>query len=386
MSNNNERLAYIDFLRGIAVLGLLLMNAPFMGLAEFGYVANTPIANSDYLIATINTLLFDGRFRSLFCLLFGIGLYLQFTSYSRKGYLPKEILSSRLKWLFIFGLVHCTFIWSGDILILYALGGLFLLKRIDWPAEKQLKTGIIFFIIGIAISFIEAGLLVYFDENVTRDSKTFIDAYTGLEGPYYERVFLNLFMAVLYIVTFPIISLFYICGIMLIGIGLFRNGTLTRGFNTKALVVLCLITLLFSIIGLLILMYDFKLWQTVSSFLASVSGLSMALLLWHIVLKTKVYIHDLWVVSAIRSVGTMALSFYILQSIIFVWLFTYAQPELILTSSLYVYSSLAFAFMVIQMSLASIYKKRFSQGPLEYLWRHLVSSKLQYFHKAENSS
>lgn len=92
----NERLAYLDFLRGFAVLGLLLMNAPFMGLIEFGYVAHQPVVISDYVIAVANSLLLDGRFRSLFCLLFGIGIYLQYCSFARKGYAVNDTLLSRL--------------------------------------------------------------------------------------------------------------------------------------------------------------------------------------------------------------------------------------------------------------------------------------------------
>jgi len=373
----NERLAYLDFLRGFAVLGLLLMNAPFMGLIEFGYVAHQPVVISDYVIAVANSLLLDGRFRSLFCLLFGIGIYLQYCSFARKGYAVNDTLLSRLNWLLVFGLIHCIFIWEGDILILYALSGFFLIKRLHWSADKQLKTGLIFFAVGIVILFGEVALNVVFDEGVTRQSKNFLQAYESLKGNYFESLFMSAAMAVLYFITFPILSLFYLCGVMLIGIGLFRTGKLKNGFKPRELHVLLIVTALFSLASVVVLFYDFYLWQNLSSALCSVAGLTMALLIWHMILKTKLYLHNNWFVSAVTKVGTMALSFYILQSIVFVSIFRIVMPELILTNTLLHYFLMAIGFALIQLLIASAYKTCFNQGPLEALWRHLVDYKLE---------
>lgn len=380
-----ERLAYIDFLRGIAVLGLLLLNAPFMGLIELGYTPTEPVAQSDYIVATVNSLFFDGRFRSLFCLLFGIGIYLQFTSYARKGYIPKNILLSRLQWLLAIGIAHCTFVWAGDILILYALSGFFLLKRMDWSPEQQFKKGMIFFVIGIFITFVELGAMVLWDEGMVRGSESFKDVYATLSQPYYETVITNLFMAVLYIITFPLLSLFYLCGVMLIGIGLFRSGKLQTGFDKSELKVLWLVTVIFSLFSVVSLIYDFRFWQNFAMSFTSVSGLSMALLIWHFVIKSELFLSDSWLVSSIRKVGTMALSFYVLQSLVFTTLLRYLMPELILNSSLYVYSLMALAFVFVQLVLASAYKLYFNQGPLEYIWRRLADRERVLAHKAESS-
>jgi len=379
------RLAYIDFLRGVAVLGLLLLNAPFMGLIELGYVPTEPVAQSDYVVATINSLFLDGRFRSLFCLLFGIGIYLQFNSYARKGYIPKNLLMSRLQWLLAFGIAHCTFIWNDDILILYALSGFFLLKRMEWSAEQQFKKGLMFFAIGMLITFAEVGAMVLWGESMVRGSESFNDAYATLTLPYYETVIRNLFFAVLYIVTFPLLSLFYLCGVMLIGIGLFRSGKLQTGFDKSELKVLWLVTVVFSLFSVVSLFYDFRFWQNFVMSFTSVSGLSMALLIWHYVVTSELYSNNGWLVSSIRKVGTMALSFYILQSLVFTTLLRYLMPELILNSSLHVYSLMALAFVFVQLVLASVYKQCFNQGPLEYIWRRLANRERVSAHKAESS-
>jgi len=384
-NSGHERLAYIDFLRGVAVLGLLLLNAPFMGLIEFGYAPTEPVAQSDYVVATINSLFLDGRFRSLFCLLFGIGIYLQYSSYARKGYIPKNILMSRLQWLLAFGIAHCTFIWTGDILILYALSGFFLLKRMEWSAEQQFKKGLMFFAIGMLITFAEVGAMVLWDESMVRGSDSFNDAYASLSQPYYETVITGLFMAVVYVISFPLLSLFYLCGVMLIGIGLFRLGKLQTGFDKYELKVLWLVTILFSLFSVFSLFYDFGFWQFFTLAFSSISGLSMALLIWHFVITSELYSNNGWLVSSIRKVGTMALSFYILQSLVFTTLLRYLMPELILNSSLYIYSLMALAFVVVQLVLASVYKQCFNQGPLEYIWRRLANRERILAHKAESS-
>jgi len=85
---SNPRLLYLDFLRGIAVLGLLTMNISTMGLFSPETVMSAELI-SDKWIRALQALLLDGRFRSIFCLLFGIGLYLQFTRYQQLNLQPK---------------------------------------------------------------------------------------------------------------------------------------------------------------------------------------------------------------------------------------------------------------------------------------------------------
>ena len=75
----------IDALRGIAILGILFMNIPFHANMLLGYVPFESMLSSDKLITLLYSIFADGRFRTLFCLLFGAGLAIQYESCIRKG-------------------------------------------------------------------------------------------------------------------------------------------------------------------------------------------------------------------------------------------------------------------------------------------------------------
>ncbi|MFA3773350.1 hypothetical protein ACEG26_24170, partial [Salmonella enterica] len=74
----------------------------------------------------LQSLLFESRFMSIFSLLFGVGLYIQYQSALAKNLPVQARLSSRLRWLLLFGLLHGFLLFEGDILTLYACCGFLL--------------------------------------------------------------------------------------------------------------------------------------------------------------------------------------------------------------------------------------------------------------------
>lgn len=376
-TNDGNRILHLDLLRGIAVLGLLLMNLPGMGMPEIGYVRYTPDLIGDQIYAGFQALFFDGRFRSLFCLLFGVGLYLQYLSYQRKNLNSDLILKSRLNWLLVFGLIHCIFIWPGDILILYALSGMYLKSKLDWPAEKLIKRGIIFFIIGMLIMCIEIWITADFSNEVlTRQSQEYIEAIALIKGSYWEIVIMNAFLAFAYIVTFPILSLFYFAGIMLLAVGLYKSGKLTTGFNKRELWLLVVITVIVSAIDAYIAVFQPETHSMLVRFFGSISGLTMALLIWHIVISMKVADSVSLLSISLQNTGRIAFTLYILQSIVMAGLFRYLCPELNESYTLTDYALVSVGFIMLQMTMAYGYFIYFKQGPLEKLWRTLVNRKI----------
>ena len=124
----NGRLASLDNIRGIAMLGILFMN--LLSIAgPFAAYSNPHWHNqgsfTDTLVFSFQHLFFDTRFMSLFCLLFGAGLALLWDKLQQRGYQPEKIIYRRLRWLLLFGFIHGVFIWFGDILFNYALAGFF---------------------------------------------------------------------------------------------------------------------------------------------------------------------------------------------------------------------------------------------------------------------
>ena len=118
-----ERYVVLDALRGLALLGIALANFPEFGLWTF--LSNEeqsflPTATADHIVRFLQYMLVDGKFYTIFSLLFGIGFALFLSRHSRGRFIRRMVL------LALIGALHLLFIWSGDILLLYAIGGLLL--------------------------------------------------------------------------------------------------------------------------------------------------------------------------------------------------------------------------------------------------------------------
>ncbi|WP_022675753.1 hypothetical protein, partial [Novosphingobium sp. B-7] len=130
-----SRIAALDFLRGCAVLGILAINITgFWGPQLASLSPALPRLDRPGLIwFVISYLLFDGKMRGLFTLLFGASMVLFAQSVERRGLSPDTMQVRRLLWLLVFGYLHYALLWWGDILFAYALCGMLALalRRLD---------------------------------------------------------------------------------------------------------------------------------------------------------------------------------------------------------------------------------------------------------------
>src|SRR6187549_1063675 len=127
-----RRIPALDVLRGVAVGGILLANVGvFFGLFLLSpdRVAALPTAGADRIATFLEHVLVEGKFYSIFSLLFGIGFGVQL---SRGGDAAVPRFRRRVRILLAIGAVHAFFIWAGDILMLYAFLGLLM----PWFARK----------------------------------------------------------------------------------------------------------------------------------------------------------------------------------------------------------------------------------------------------------
>ena len=121
-----DRVASLDLIRGVAVLGILAINiAGFAG--PTAGIANphlpTPGSFADELAFAAKFLLFEGKMRALFTILFGASLVLFVERSEAAGRFGELLQMRRLAWLALFGLLHFYLLWWGDILFLYAVCG-----------------------------------------------------------------------------------------------------------------------------------------------------------------------------------------------------------------------------------------------------------------------
>lgn len=126
---SSQRHAILDILRGIALLGIALANFPEFGLYTFlnaDVTESMPTATADRTARFLQYLFIDGKFYTLFSLLFGIGFSIIIAHAAVRGADGFRIFYRRMAVLLLVGFGHLMLLWSGDILILYALLGMLL--------------------------------------------------------------------------------------------------------------------------------------------------------------------------------------------------------------------------------------------------------------------
>jgi uncharacterized protein len=130
-----ERIEAIDVLRGLAVLGILIMNVQSFG--DIGAAYMNPAARgvpegSDLVLWGLGHLLADTKFITLFSLLFGVGIAVFAERLAARGRAPAGLHYRRMGWLWLIGMLHGYLLWYGDILVSYAVCGavVYLLRRL----------------------------------------------------------------------------------------------------------------------------------------------------------------------------------------------------------------------------------------------------------------
>lgn len=130
MLHGNGRTSSVDFIRTAALIGICIVNLPYLALPiEKTFVQPDGLCNQ---IATVLLrTLFEAKFFLIFSFLFGWGFAVQMHSAARAGASFSSRYFRRLAGLALFGCLHAIFVFTGDILLLYAFLGLFL-----WPLRN----------------------------------------------------------------------------------------------------------------------------------------------------------------------------------------------------------------------------------------------------------
>lgn len=126
---STERFVILDALRGFALLGIVMANFPEFSLYTFMSAedaAALPFSAADRWSRYLLYLFIDGKFYTIFSLLFGIGFSIILENVTRRGGNAMPVFYRRMMILACIGILHLLFIWSGDILLLYALLGMIL--------------------------------------------------------------------------------------------------------------------------------------------------------------------------------------------------------------------------------------------------------------------
>lgn len=139
-----DRLVSLDFIRGIAVLGILAANIAGYALSsmESGWPSIFgPLDAGSIAVWLFDLVFVDGKMRSLFAILFGAGLALFIDRVEAKGGVGVALQVRRLGWLLAFGIAHFYLLFRGDILAAYAFWGFFAMMMTRLPPALLLSLG-----------------------------------------------------------------------------------------------------------------------------------------------------------------------------------------------------------------------------------------------------
>ncbi|RRE63941.1 DUF418 family protein [Klebsiella pneumoniae] len=372
----HERNVTLDFVRGVAILGILLLNISAFGLPKAAYLNpawSGSASLSDAWTWALLDLLAQVKFLTLFALLFGAGLQLLLP----RG---KRWIQSRLTLLALLGFIHGLFFWDGDILLAYALVGLvsWRMVREAHHVKSLFNTGVVLYLTGIAV-LVLLGMI-----SGTAANRSWAPDAANLQYEQYwklhggmEAVSNRADMLSDNLLALGAQYGWQLAGMMLMGAALMRSGWLKGQFSlrhyrrTGALLVAAGMAVnLPAIFAQWYLAWDYRwcafLLQAPRELSAPLQAIGYAALAWG-------YWPQLCrfrLVGAIACVGRMALTNYLLQTLICTTLF-YHLGLFMRFDRLQL---LAFVppIWAVNLLVSSLWLRRFRQGPVEWLWRQLT--------------
>jgi uncharacterized protein len=378
-----DRVITIDILRGIALFGVLMVNLVTMfRVSLFELFAPSHASTKtqlDRFFDAFVTYALDMKAWSLFSLLFGVGLAIQFDRLAAHDR-PTYWLRRRLFVLLGFGLCHLLFIWNGDILTEYALAGLLVL-----PLMRQDKGTLVFYAL-VTLGFFVAMPVLYspvYWPNPRAASAALVTAnQVYAHGDFLQTRQLNL--SELRLIT-PLLWWGFprTIGLVLLGAWIWKADILRRlralRFNLLVFGVLAVaMGVVVTFAGSKSLLSEYpKLQDALSRLGPPVQALGYAALI--AIAVDQLYLGRL--LRAFAPLGRMAFSNYILQSIIFGWIFFgygLGQFGRLGTSQAFL---LGVAVYIAQMIGSALWLHRFQFGPLEWLWRSLMYGQKQPMRK-----
>jgi uncharacterized protein len=145
MTSIPTRIATLDLIRGVAVIGILAANIAAFGFPEFAYMTPASMgwpSTPDLIAWTTAFIVIDGKMRGLFSFLFGASMLLVIDRAEANGEDPATVHLRRMAWLFVFGIAHLYLLWWGDILAHYALVGAIAYMFVRLPVRWLIGVGL----------------------------------------------------------------------------------------------------------------------------------------------------------------------------------------------------------------------------------------------------
>jgi len=388
MAKSNNRIHSIDLLRGFAILGILIMNITNFSQVNIAYMNPTigaGLEGYNQYFHAFNYIFADTRFMSIFSILFGAGVVLFTRNAETKGKRAGVLHFKRMFWLLLFGFVHAYFIWSGDILVAYAICGCFIFFLRKKSIRTLLVMSTLLFIIPLTFN-----LMTYYGMTSDELENTFAFFYPNpeqiateiktMQGSFNEQMTIRLKNAIEFQTFVFLIETFWrTTAMMLLGMILFRKGVLSADKSIKYYKKMVLVGfvpgLILSIIGLN-QSYDFE-WSgtyvmNIGANYKLISGFFMAigyigLVMWFF--KKGIFKN---LQRRLQATGRMAFTNYIGMSLICTLIFNGHGLGFFGTFDRLQQFLVVISVWVLILILSPLVLKKYKFGPLEWMWRKLT--------------
>jgi len=387
----HERIELIDVLRGLAVCGILIGNVQWFsgyGMMPLSLEASTPLY--DQITHFLVHFFIEGKFYSIFSFLFGFGFALQIARAEERSDKNASLFKRRLMWLLVIGLLHAYLLWAGDILSVYAVVGFVLILFRKKPDESLLKWAFWLMVVPVVVYAILCALFVTFappevaagfeSSQVERYRDTVHTVtqsnYWGIISTYNLQYVVGRYLGLLIQMRLPKILAMFLLGMYAYRRGIFQNPSEHRQLIRSVLIY----GLVLGLIGNITMAWFAG---NESPFPPSLAGLIgvigyafgvPALALFFIALVTTLWQKVSWrkVLVFLAPVGRMALTNYLLQTVISVTIFYGYGFALFGTVGALRATLTALGIFFIQIVLSSLWLKYFAYGPVEWIWRQLT--------------
>jgi uncharacterized protein len=420
-----QRVKLIDALRGVALLGILLMNMP--GFAMPNYYSESfrsDPTNVNFWVSAVVSVVFEGKMRALFGMLFGAGVVLFVMNKEQAGRSTAWLFYRRMFWLALFGLIHAHLIlWIGDILYLYGVCGMlvyplrkikpiYLAMGVPLVAVCDFTAGTLFYqyLRTARIAYVDASAVAARNEPLTEAQKDALEQWRTIEKTMmpnradakentekmksdYATVAGHLRPLAWKLQTiFLPIEIWDSLALMLLGVALYQWGFLSGQWSNRAY---GSVMALGYGIGLPLVIYSFYhrylYHPNLEANLARMEAVPIEwvgliypfqrilLVLAHVAALILLYQSGIGrgLFRCLQAVGQMAFTNYIMHSVICTLIFFgyglnyYAELEY------YQIYFVVLAIWMVQLIVSPLWLRYFLFGPLEWLWRSLTYWRLQ---------
>ena len=371
------RITSLDLLRGVAVLGILLMNAvsfKFGPAPYFNLSAGGSETWLDWTVGVFGEIFIDQKFMGLFSLLFGAGIILFIDRASRRGRRGVALNLWRNALLLLIGILHML-VWYGDVLTVYAVSSLFLIVLRKLSNRALISLGVVAFALSVGCAALAQYVAGATDASLSGLWTPGEVPTEGVEGAIAGVFMFGYFLRAL--------------GLILVGAGLYRAGFMDGGLPSRTYRLTAIVGLA---VGLPLaavsvattsandysreIAFIGQIPNTLATIPASLGYMSF-IILWNNRPESSLK-------RRLRAVGRMALTNYLTQTVLGVLILTIllGDAEYVNRSAILVF---IFAVWALQVWWSQAWLSRFLFGPAEWLWRVATYRRGQPLRRAENS-